>query len=574
MTADREGVHPEEPVDEVPQLASVLDEYLRQMQAGNQAAQSALLHQFPEISDFMQCLETLEAMAPGSGSRIGLDSDPDATCFFPSGTTDHDLGGLAGTSVGLETNEAADEESRFGRYVLIEEIGRGGMGVIFKARQRGLDRIVALKLILANRLASAEEIRRFYLEAKAAGGLKHPNIVGVHEVGEVHGQHFFAMDFIDGESLADVMNAGRLDSETIAQCLYSVARAVQHLHDHGVIHRDLKPSNILIDSEGTPFVTDFGLAKVQRMDSECTQTGTIIGTPSYMSPEQAAGSHRLLTERSDVYSLGAILYELLTGIPPFREANALDTLVQVLEVEPKPPSRVSGGVPRELERICLKCLEKDPANRYESAAALAEDLQRFLTHEPVSAHDPNVFVRLKRWARREPAFVSQIVSVAVAAVIVQTKYMISGFELELHKQIMSLFGIWAITHFAFKKLLERDSMAELVRYGWLATDSILLTAMLYLSGSPPDAEPLGPLLIAYPLLVVASGLFSSVRLVWFTTAVSVLTYAVLPLTIARERAAPHYPIIYGVLLLLVGFITAYQVHRLRLLSRFCGSRND
>ena len=551
------------PDAEDPILAEALDEYLQHLQEGRTIECGEILEKFPELQSYVDCLTALDSLAPPS--TRDQQSPTLQTIVLSDGGSSSPLGGLPST----DTIEAS-----FGKYELLEEIGRGGMGVIFKARQHGLDRLVALKLILSNRLASADEIRRFYQEAKAAGGLKHPNIVGIHEVGDVGGQHFFAMDYIEGESLAEVLSSGPLDAETAAQCLLPIVRAVEHLHGHKVIHRDLKPSNILIDDAGAPFVTDFGLARVETQQNNRTQTGTIIGTPAYMAPEQAAGKPREVTQQSDVYSLGAILYEMICGQPTFNADNPLDTLVQVLEAEPQKPSQIKPEIPHALELICLKCLEKDPERRYGTASELADDLERFLTGEPVSAHETGVMIQLRRWARREPAFVSQMLSVLCAATIVQVKYMLSGVDLNLHIQIMSVFAVWAVANLVFMFMVRAKTIADRARYGWLATDVALLTTMLYLAARPSNGEPLGPLLIAYPAVVVASGLYSRVNLVWFTTIMCIVGYTLIPLTIPRERIAPHYPIIFVVLLALIGFIVAYQVHRLRVLGRYYESRRQ
>jgi len=462
-------------------------------------------------------------------------------------------------------------ERDFGKYELLEELGRGGMGVVYRARQKDLDRIVAIKMILSSQLASDDEVRRFYAEAKAAGGLKHSNIVGIHEVGALDGQHYFAMDCVDGGSLAQWLRSGVLDAEAAARCLSKVARAVEYLHTHNIVHRDLKPSNILLDADCEPYVTDFGLAKVFEPDSNRTATGTIIGTPGYMAPEQAAGRTADVSPATDVYSLGAILYEMLTGRPPFKTDSPLDTIVQVLESEPTLPTRLVRSVPRELELICLKCLEKEPHRRYQSAAELADDLDRYLKREPVEARPSGLGQVLRRWARRQPALVSRLALLAVVATIVQVHYQIRGVDAVFHAKVMTVFGIWAVSAFVFQSILNRERFVDVARFLWSATDVVLLTNILLLS---LEDGPIGPLLIGYPLLVAASGLFFRVRLVWFTTAVSLLSYLALVLKgdTAAESVPPHYPLIFAGALAVLGFIVAYQVYRVRVLSRYFESR--
>ena len=306
---------------------------------------------------------------------------------MPAASSDTGLDPLAYESQGLPRD--------FGPYELLEEIGRGGMGVVYKARQKALDRSVAVKMILATHLASPEHIRRFQVEAWAAARLRHSNITQIHDVGQHHGQHYFTMEYIEGESLAQRIARQRLSFDAIVRLLGVVARAVDHLHAQGVVHRDLKPSNILLDRDEQPYVTDFGLAKVFVPGSEATATGVIAGTPSYMAPEQASGRSSEVGPAADIYSLGAILYELLTGEPPFRQENPLDTLLDILGREPRYPRQLNPRVPHGLELICLKCLAKSPADRYRSAAALADDLERFARHEPLSVRPPNLIERLQ-----------------------------------------------------------------------------------------------------------------------------------------------------------------------------------
>ncbi len=282
---------------------------------------------------------------------------------------------------------------RFGDHELLAEVGRGGMGVVYKAVRKDLNRLVALKMVLAGTLSNEHEIQRFRTEAEAAARLRHANIVQVYEVGIVEGCHFYSMEFIEGQSLAQRVAGGPLANQAAARYLVAIARAVHHAHRHGILHRDLKPSNILVDAEDQPHVADFGLAK-KLDDSGQTKTGAVMGTPSYMPPEQAAGRVRELGPAADVYSLGAILYELLTGRPPFKSETALDTLLHVMEREAAPPRLLNPKVDRNLETICLKCLEKDPRERYASAEALANDLQRYLNGDSISARSFNVFDRL------------------------------------------------------------------------------------------------------------------------------------------------------------------------------------
>jgi peroxiredoxin/tetratricopeptide (TPR) repeat protein/tRNA A-37 threonylcarbamoyl transferase component Bud32 len=300
-------------------------------------------------------------------------------------------------------------------YEILGELGRGGMGVVYKARHLRLNRIVALKMILAGAHAGSKEHKRFRSEAEAVARLQHPNIVQIHEVGESEGRPYFSLEYVDGGSLAQRLDGTPQAARQSAQLIEALARAMNVAHQQNIVHRDLKPANVLLNRDGTPKITDFGLAK--QMDSEHAQTGTgaILGTPSYMAPEQAAGRTREIGPAADVYALGAILYELLTGRPPFRGETPMDTMFQAISQEPVPPTRLQPKVPRDLETICLKCLQKEPAKRYPSALALAEDLQRFRSNLPIEARPVGIGERTLKWMRRRPAVAALVLVCGLAA---------------------------------------------------------------------------------------------------------------------------------------------------------------
>jgi len=297
---------------------------------------------------------------------------------------------------------AAKILGELGDYELLEEVGRGGQGVVFRARQKSLNRIVALKVIGLGQWATQAHLKRFRTEAEAAASLDHPCIVPIYEVGERDGQCYFSMKFIEGGQLDEVVKHTPTSIRQAVELIAKVARTVSYAHEHGILHRDIKPGNILIDAKGEPHLTDFGLARLVETESTVTRTLEVLGTPSYMAPEQAAGNNTKLTNATDVYGLGAVLYQLLTGHPPFAGGTTYETIKLLLESEPRSPRLWNRKVDRDLSTICLKCLEKDPQRRYSSALALAEDLERWLKHEPIQARRTGVIGRGKKWLQRNP----------------------------------------------------------------------------------------------------------------------------------------------------------------------------
>ncbi len=391
----------------------------------------------------------------------------------------------------------------FGDYELVEEIARGGMGIVFKARQVKLNRIVAVKMILAGSFAGPEDVLRFHTEAEAAAQLDHPGIVPIHEIGEHQGQHYFSMAFVEGQSLAKKLAEGPLPVREAAEIVKAVAEAVQYAHDRGVIHRDLKPGNILLDQQGQPRVTDFGLAKLLESGSDLTGTGQILGTPSYMPPEQAAAQVSAVGRLSDVYSLGAILYCLLTGRPPFQAATSVETLLQVQTQDPVPPRQLNPGIPLDLNTMALKCLEKVPARRYASARDVGDELQRYLNGEPIVARPISLLERGWRWCKRRPL----VPSVAAAILVIST---VSGLvfrhvaaaerQLSLQREVAtavdavqnSLGRAVPFTIRDLKKLPSEMVLKELqLRYGAAEPDRRLELAYTLAGYGNVDAEFLG-----------------------------------------------------------------------------------
>jgi tRNA A-37 threonylcarbamoyl transferase component Bud32 len=361
-------------------LDAIIAEYVQQVEAGEVPDREALLARHPDLADRLRAFFADYDQLDRQAAELRLSADPNRTTDVP---------GPAGELPRVRY---------FGDYELLEVIARGGMGVVYKARQVSLNRLVALKMILRGEFATERDVTRFRAEAEAAATLDHPHIVPIYEVGEHDGQQYYSMRYVEGTSLA---RRPRTDVRGEARLLAAVAGAVHHAHRRGVLHRDLKPSNILVDTADTPLVADFGLAKRVDADRSLTESGAIVGTPRYMAPEQAAG-RKDLTVAVDVYSLGVVLYERLTGRTPFEGQTVLEVLRQAREAEPPRPSSICPGLDRDLETICLKCLEKDPAKRYASAEALQSDLERWLRGEPITARPVGKTERLWRWCRRNP----------------------------------------------------------------------------------------------------------------------------------------------------------------------------
>ena len=308
--------------------------------------------------------------------------------------------------------------SDFGDYELLEEIGRGGQGVVYRAHQKSLNRTVALKVIGLGPWATDAHLKRFRREAEAAASLQHPCIVPIHEVGERDGCCYFSMNFIEGGQLDEVVKREPMPIRRAVELIAKLARTVHYAHEHGILHRDIKPGNILLDEKGEPHLTDFGLARLIEAESTVTRTLEAIGTPSYMAPEQAAGEHTKVSKATDVYGLGAVLYQLLTSHPPFAGRTSYETIQLLLNTEPRQPRHLNPRIDRDLSTICLKCLEKDPKRRYPSALALAEDLEHWLKHEAIQARRTGIATRGKKWLQRNPTIAAvTVLSLALLAAL-------------------------------------------------------------------------------------------------------------------------------------------------------------
>src|SRR5882762_8539266 len=351
-------------------------------------------------------------------AAIGVSADVVAGVGDPGRAADVRGENANAASKNKKSARAAELLGELGDYELLEEIGRGGQGVVFRARQKSLNRIVALKVISLGQWASKAHLKRFRLEAEAAARLEHPGIVPIHEVGERDGQCYFSMKLIEGGQLDEIVRREPMPIRRTVELIAKVARTVHYAHDHSILHRDIKPGNILLDHKGEPHLTDFGLARLVETESTVTRTLEVLGTPSYMAPEQAVGNNEAVSSVTDVYGLGAVLYQLLTGQPPFAGGTTYETIKLLLDTEPRQPRLLNRKIDRDLSTICLKCLEKDPQRRYSSSLALAEDLEHWLKHEPIRARRTGIVTRGSKWVRRNPTTALLFaLSLAVAATV-------------------------------------------------------------------------------------------------------------------------------------------------------------
>src|SRR6266480_3456161 len=360
-------------------------------------------------------MKTASTVCENCGEKI-LGDSPKGLC--PACVLETGLGPLADELVaGIDDpGHPTEVLMDFGDYELLEEIGRGGQGVVYRARQKSLNRTVALKVIAVRTWATEAHLKRFRREAEAAARLDHPCIVPIHEVGERDGYCYFSMNFIEGGQLGEVVEHTPMSIRKAAELIAKVARTIDYAHQHGVLHRDIKPGNVLLDANGEPHLTDFGLARLLETESTVTRTMEVLGTPSYMAPEQAVGNNALVSRATDVYGLGAVFYQLLTGHPPFAGGTTFETVRLVLDTEPRQPGLWNPKIDSDLSTICLKCLEKDPERRYSSALALAEDLERWLKHEPIRAKRSGVFMHGRKWLWRNPTIAGLLASLVTLAI--------------------------------------------------------------------------------------------------------------------------------------------------------------
>jgi serine/threonine-protein kinase len=423
---------------------------------------------------------------------------------------------------------------RIGPYEVLEEIARGGMGVVVRARQQGLQRDVAVKLMRDGWLATEGDRRRFRVEAAAAASLQHPGIVTIHEVGEHEGLTWFSMELIEGRSLRETLrDEGPMEPVAAAAMVARIADALDHAHSKGLLHRDLKPANVLLTADGRPKLTDFGIAQSLHAEGPEETGSGLLGTPSYMAPEQAAGGDSRLSAAADVYGLGALLYECLAGRPPFSGGSVGQVLLAVLSEEPQPPRAVNPRIPSALDAIVMRCLQKGPEDRYQSAAALSDDLRRFAAGVPVEAERGTWWERLMHWGHQRPALASSWLALSVFYL---NEWVLFAFQadvdLAFHLRITALVTLWAAGAWLLQRALGRSRRFPLVRTAWSAFDVLMLTGVLLVADGPAS-----PLVMAYPLLVLSSAFRWRMGLVTFVGTLSLLGYGLLVLDAWHRRPA-------------------------------------
>jgi len=490
--------------------------------------------------------------------------------------------GTVSSTPAIDITELATSRlpATFGDFELIEEIGRGGMGIVYRARQAGLEREVALKLILLDHLASSTDRARFYAEARSAARLEHENIVPVYELGQVDGRPFICMKLIDGETLATRLMRGPLAGREAAKLLLPLCRAIQYAHDQSVLHRDIKPSNILLGRDGRPYLTDFGLAKDLSDTASLTRTGAVIGTPAYMSPEQAAGGRARIDATSDVYALGAVLYHMVTGQPPFVGRTGLETVLMVLEQDPRMPRSLHRTVDRDLEMIVMRCLQKPADLRYSSAAALADDLDAYLNDEEISARSGR-FSQVIAQMFRETHHIGVLAnwgllwmwhSLILAIVCVATNLL----QWTDHPSRMSYFllwtvglGTWAAVFWALRRRMGPVTFVERqIAHLWAA--SMIATATLFpiealLGLAPLKLSPVVPLFAASAFLMkgaILSGTFYIQAVALFATSLLV-------------ASIPEYGhLIMGAVTAACFFIPGLRFHRARRRQELAAAAED
>lgn len=417
------------------------------------------------------------------------------------------------------------ESSRFlsdwDAYEILDEVDRGGMGIVYRAKHKELNRIVALKIIRSGEFANGNEIARFRREAQIAAQLVHPGIVPIYEIGERNNLIYYTMAFVEGCPLLELARSPTLSIAAKVQLVYQLTQALQYAHGQGVAHRDIKPSNVLVDLHGSPILIDFGLAKSTHAESDLTQTGAILGTPSYMAPEQIQYHQDHDLRLSDIYSLGAVFYYLLVGRPPFVGPTNFDIMLQLKDRQAVHPSRLNRQVDRELDTICLRALEKIPSERYATAAEFGRDLEHWINGSAVTSPTKSPWIRWIRWWKQEPGLVSHAVAISVVILVVVLSHLL-GYSLAHLPTQLAVLLTWLLICFPLQRwiLQSKDTIVPAILWGLIDLASV---SWLIATAGPPRSL----LLVAYPLMITASALFYQTRFVILMTTACILAFLVL-----------------------------------------------
>ena len=419
----------------------------------------------------------------------------------------------------------SSESSRFlpdwDSYEILDEVDRGGMGIVYRARHKELNRIVALKIIRSGEFANEIERARFRREAQIAAQLVHPGIVPIYEIGERNNLIYYTMAFVEGCPLLELTRSPTLSIAAKVQLVYQLTQALEYAHGQGVAHRDIKPSNILIDQHGSPILIDFGLAKSTHGESDLTQSGAMLGTPSYMAPEQIQYHHDHDLRLSDIYSLGVVFYHLLVGRPPFVGPTSFDIMLQLKDRQPVRPSRLNRQVDRELDTICLRAMEKIPSERYATAAEFGRDLERWIHGSAVSSPTKSTWIRWIRWWKQEPGLVSHAVAISVVILVVLLSHLL-GYSLAHLPTQLAVLLTWLLLCFPLQRwiLQSKDTIVPAILWGLI---DLACVSWLIATAGPPRSL----LLVAYPLMITASALFYRTRFVILMTTACILAFLVM-----------------------------------------------
>ena len=419
----------------------------------------------------------------------------------------------------------SSESSRFlpdwDSYEILDEVDRGGMGIVYRARHKELNRIVALKIIRSGEFANEIQRARFRREAQIAAQLVHPGIVPIYEIGERNNLIYYTMAFVEGCPLLELTRSPTLSIAAKVQLVYQLTQALEYAHGQGVAHRDIKPSNILIDQHGSPILIDFGLAKSTHAESDLTQSGAMLGTPSYMAPEQIQYHHDHDLRLSDIYSLGAVLYHLLVGRPPFVGPTSFDIMLQLKDRQPVRPSRLNRQVDRELDTICLRAMEKIPSERYATAAEFGRDLERWIHGSAVSSPTKSTWIRWIRWWKQEPGLVSHAVAISVVILVVLLSHLL-GYSLAHLPTQLAVLLTWLLLCFPLQRWILKSKDTHVPAILWGLIDLACVSWLIATAGPPRSL-----LLVAYPLMITASALFYQTRFVILMTTACILAFLVL-----------------------------------------------